>query len=126
VNAIPLCYGTTESVESYSKCVPATTGQSGLTRCTSKQAVIGYMYVCDDADWDVSKIISCAAGAGACGLMCSIPNLACVLCLIAEVGGCGLDGVCGFVESCGPSEGQQGTPITKQVVDDYGGCECTG
>jgi len=82
--------------------------------------------VCDDADWDGSKILGCAVGAGLCGFACGVPNIVCVLCLIAEGAACALDGVCGFVDSCGPSAGQQGTPIYKQVVDEYGGCGCTG
>jgi len=120
------CHGTTESTDEYSKCVTATTGQSGKTKCTSKQDIVGYKYVCDDADWDVSKIIGCVAGAGVCIFTCAVPNGVCVLCLIAEGATCALDGLCGFVDSCGPSEGQQGTPIKRSVVDYYGGCECTG
>jgi hypothetical protein len=126
---------TIEVINGYEKWAVALPNEAGFCKNPSKTDIVGYIFPCEE-DWDIGKIITCAAQAPVCALLCRNPRTplelaACVGCLVAAGVTCG-NGVCSFVEDCIPYDDpdveDDVMPIRKEVIDwskDFGDV-CTG
>lgn len=107
--------GTVEIKNSYQVWRETGAGEGGWCKNPTKTDVIGFEYDCAE-DWDVSKIVACAAGVAGCAYLCGAPPWGqCVACLVGIGAACAADGDCGFVEEC--YLGDELRPIEETIVD---------
>ncbi len=101
-DATPICDGTTTEIASYEKCLNVGVGQGEHCECNDTMQPVGFTYECM-INWDVSKLLWCAAQGAWCVVECAISGFdpaACANCL-AGIDCCGGPcGYCDFVEEC--------------------------
>ena len=96
------CYGTSTEIESYEKCLNVGVGSGEHCECTNTWQPVGYRYNCM-INWDVTKMLWCAAQGAWCVVECAISGFdpaTCANCL-AGIDCCGGPCErCDFVEEC--------------------------
>jgi len=97
----PMCDGTTTELTSYEKCLNVGVGQGQHCQCNSTWQQVGYKYWCR-INWDVSKLLWCAAQCVCCVVSCVGPYAdpaSCAECLCSGQAEC-CCGICDFVDDC--------------------------
>ncbi|MBW8000992.1 MAG: hypothetical protein FVQ80_03100 [Planctomycetes bacterium] len=101
------CVGSAAVTPSYETCLNVGVGSGEHVICNETLQPVGYLYSCTE-DWDVTKLLWCAAQGAWCVVECSISGFdpaTCANCL-AGVSDCcsGSCAICDFIESCDPSD----------------------
>ena len=98
------CVGSSRIQPSYEYCLNVGVGQGEHCECHESYQTVGYIYSCK-ANWDVAKLLWCAAQGAWCVVECAVSGFdpsTCANCLAGIDCGGGFMEICDFVESCDP------------------------
>jgi len=118
------CPGSTKALVQYYKCSVAAHGEIGKTQCFQfNQQEVGRLYSCT-IDWDIAKIVACAAGVATCVIVCTGAEVDLPLCVACLVGiGAGCAAGCSLAEGC-VKDPDVSSAIRRDVFSNLAGDAC--